>query len=75
MESKTAHGLKVISKTNSAESSRHQVRSTLGAQQALFPLRSSRSLIFVSLPDVDHRIFVTERSSCTCGRNEENPEV
>lgn len=59
MEAKTTHGLTVISKIDSAETVQHSVVPTTGVQQSLFPLRSRRSAIFVSLPDVDHRDFVS----------------
>lgn len=55
---KTAHGFKVISKTNQAEGI-ERISADRGVQQSLFPLRSSRSAIFVSLPDVDHTEFVS----------------
>lgn len=55
---KTAHGFKVISKTNQAEGI-ERISADRGVQQSLFQLRSSRSAIFVSLPDVDHTEFVS----------------
>jgi hypothetical protein len=55
---KTAHGLKVISKPNQAEGTERNSPDK-GLQRSLFPLRSSRSAIFVSLPDVDHTEFVS----------------
>ncbi len=58
METKAAHGLKVISSSTPVRD--HQESSpTTAAQQSLFPLRSSRTAIFVSLPDVDHYEFVS----------------
>jgi len=55
---KTTHGFKVISQTHKSEASERNSPNE-GVQQSLFPLRSSRSAIFVSLPDVDHTEFVS----------------
>jgi hypothetical protein len=57
MENKAAHGLKVVS-TSTPVRDRQESSPTI-AQQSLFPLRSSRTAIFVSLPDVDHHEFVS----------------
>jgi hypothetical protein len=58
METQAAHGLKVISTSTSVKD--HQEGSpTTAAQQSLFPLRSSRTAIFMSLPEVDHYEFVS----------------
>jgi hypothetical protein len=59
MESKTAHGFKVIAKSGSVGEQQHTAAPTRGIQQSLFPLRSRRSAIFVSLPDVNHDEFVS----------------
>lgn len=53
METKTTRGLKVISRKDSTNAP------ISGAQESLFPLRTPRSVIFVSLPEVDHREFVS----------------
>ena len=58
METKTTHGLKVISKSHPIDAPVSPAQ-TSGIQQSLFPLRSRRSLIFVSLPDADHRECVS----------------
>jgi hypothetical protein len=59
METKTAHGLKVISNSTPVGDRHENSPTTAAAQQSLFPLRNSRTAIFVSLPDVDHCEFVS----------------
>ena len=57
METKTAGGFKLI--TRSKSSDQQLSPPTRGVQQSLFPLRNPKSVIFISLPDVDHQDFVT----------------
>ena len=57
METKTASGFKLI--TKSACSDQQVSPPTCGVQQSLFPLRNPKSVFFISLPDVDHRDFLT----------------
>ena len=59
MESKTTRGFKLISRTGRDESQEPITTTTDSVQQSLLPFRSHRCLIFVSLPDVDHRDFVS----------------
>lgn len=58
METKTTHGFKVISKSRPTNAEVLPAETSV-FQQSLFPLQTPRSLIFVSLPDVDHRDFVS----------------
>jgi hypothetical protein len=58
METKTTHGFKIISQSHPTDGQLSPAQ-TSGIQRTLFPLRSCRSLIFVSLPDVDYREFVS----------------
>jgi hypothetical protein len=59
METKTARGFKLIAGTGRNEMQQTAPAMTDSVQQSLLPLRSHRCLIFVSLPDVDHRDFVS----------------
>jgi hypothetical protein len=58
METKATHGLKVVSASPPVRDHQESAPNT-ASQQSLFPLGSSRTAIFVSLPDVDHYEFVS----------------
>lgn len=56
METKASRTLKVVS--SSGAGAQQAPDSPREVQQSLFPLRSPRSAIFISLPDVDHVDFL-----------------